>query len=108
MLYWLGVYVLVVIGVAIPFLLLYIVGSLLWLTITAIRSMMRSLQHALAARPDFSRTHWSHPSVDPGAPMDGAKRKRGSALPQELSARHGWPTGFKVPSPWNAIRRKAA
>jgi hypothetical protein len=57
--YWLGVYLLVVIGVAVPFLLLYVVGILFWLTITAVRSMMRGLKHALADQPDFSRTHWS-------------------------------------------------
>ena len=43
MLYWLGVYLLVVIGVAVPFLLLYLVGLVLWLAVSAIGSMMRSL-----------------------------------------------------------------
>jgi hypothetical protein len=59
MLYWLGVYVLVAIGVAIPLLILYAVGIVLSLTVTAILSLMRGLRHALAAQPDFSKTYWS-------------------------------------------------
>ena len=43
MLYWLGVYLLVAIGVAVPFLLLYVVGLVLWLAVAAIGSMIRSL-----------------------------------------------------------------
>jgi hypothetical protein len=57
MLYWLGEYVLVAIGVLVPFLLLCILGIVFWLTVRAIRSMMRGLKDAFAARPDFSRTH---------------------------------------------------
>jgi hypothetical protein len=59
MAYWLGVYVLVAVGVGVPFLLLYILGIVFWLTLKAIRSMIRDLKDALAARPDFSRTRWS-------------------------------------------------
>jgi hypothetical protein len=59
MLYWLGVYVLVGVAVAISLLALYVVGIVLWLTVTAILSLMRDLRKALATRPDFCRTHWS-------------------------------------------------
>jgi hypothetical protein len=59
MLYWLSVYGLVAIGVAVPLLVLYVLGIILWLIITAIRSMIWSLKDALAFRPDFSRAHWS-------------------------------------------------
>jgi len=59
MLYWLGVYVLVAISVAVPLLVLYVLGIVLWLILTAIRSTIRSLKDALAVRPDFSRAYWS-------------------------------------------------
>jgi hypothetical protein len=36
MLYWLSVYVLVAIGVAVPFVVLYVMGIVLWLILTAI------------------------------------------------------------------------
>jgi hypothetical protein len=52
MLYWLGVYALVVFVVSSPFLLLYVV-------MTAARLIIRTLKHAWALRPDFSGAHWS-------------------------------------------------
>jgi hypothetical protein len=55
--YWLGVYLLVAVSVAVPFLLLYLFGLVMWLTVTAIGSMMQSLTDAL--RKDFSRGHGS-------------------------------------------------
>jgi len=58
MLYWLGVYLLVVIGVAVPFVLLYLIGLVMWLAATAIGSMTKSLTDALAARAVL-RTPWS-------------------------------------------------
>jgi hypothetical protein len=53
MLYWLDVYLLVAIGVAVPFLLLYVVGLVFWLAAAAIR-MCR-----VAVRTDFARAHWN-------------------------------------------------
>ena len=47
MLYWLGVYLLVTISVAVSFLLLYCVGILFWLAVTGMGSLMRSLRNAL-------------------------------------------------------------
>ena len=49
MLYWLGVYLLVAIGVAIPFLLLYLFGLVMRLSVAAIRFMMASLRNALTS-----------------------------------------------------------
>ena len=57
MLYWLGVYLLICIAIAVPFLLLYVAGILLWLALNALRSAMRGLRDV--SRPDFARTHWS-------------------------------------------------
>jgi hypothetical protein len=59
MLYWLGVYLLVALSVAIPFLLLYFVGILFWLAFTAIRSASRTLRDTLAFRRDLGRAHWT-------------------------------------------------
>lgn len=59
MLYWLGVYLLVAVSVAIPFLLLYLVGILFWLAFTSIRSALRSLRETLAFRRDLGRPHWT-------------------------------------------------
>jgi hypothetical protein len=59
MLYWLGVYLLVVISVAAPFLLLYLVGLVVWLAAGAIGSTKKILTNALAVRKGFSRAHWS-------------------------------------------------
>jgi len=53
MLYWLSVYMLVVIGVAVPFVVLYLVGVLFWLAFGSIRFLMRSLKNAWTARPEF-------------------------------------------------------
>jgi hypothetical protein len=58
MLYWLGVYLLVVIGVAVPFVLLYVVGLVFWLSVTAIRSTVRSVRDILPVRTDFPRANW--------------------------------------------------
>ena len=59
MLYWLGVYLLICIAVAIPFLLLYIAGILFWLALGAVLSAMRSLRDVLMHQPHFARAHWS-------------------------------------------------
>jgi hypothetical protein len=59
MLYWLGVYLLVIVGVAVPFLALYVGGVLLWLALGSIRFAKRRLKDALTLQPDFSRTQWS-------------------------------------------------
>jgi len=42
MMYWAGVYILVAVGVAIPFILLYIVAGALWLAFQAVRSIWGS------------------------------------------------------------------
>ena len=59
MLYWLGVYLLVVIGVAAPLLLLYLLGVVLWLILREIGSVARSLIDAWACQADVSRAPWS-------------------------------------------------
>ena len=59
MLYWLGVYLLVVIGVAVPFLVLYAVGLVFWLSVAAMRSTLRSVRDVLTVRTDFPRASWS-------------------------------------------------
>jgi hypothetical protein len=58
--------VLIAIAVTVPLLALYVLGIVLWLIITAIRLMIRSLKDALAVRPDFSKqgcpfSHTTHP-----------------------------------------------
>jgi len=55
MLYWLGVYSLVVVGVAVPFLLLYLIGVVFWLALEVIHFGMRTLKNEWTARPDLSR-----------------------------------------------------
>jgi hypothetical protein len=52
MLYWLGVYMLVVITVAVPVLLLY---SIVWLIVAVIRFMTRSWRAATAVRTVVSK-----------------------------------------------------
>ena len=59
MLYWLGVYLLICIAVAIPFLLLYVAGIVFWLALSGLRSVMRNLRDVLEARADFARSHWT-------------------------------------------------
>ena len=59
MLYWLGVYALVVTAVLLPFLFLYMVGAIGWLGLGAIRFMIRSVKNISAIRTGFSREHWS-------------------------------------------------
>jgi hypothetical protein len=59
MLYWLGVYTLVVIVALVPFVLLYVLGCLLWRGIAAIRFTIRSINNALTSRTDFAKTHWN-------------------------------------------------
>ena len=54
MLYWLSVYMLVVIGVALPFVLLYLVGVFFSLAFCAVRFVMRSLKNILTGRPEFA------------------------------------------------------
>jgi hypothetical protein len=55
MLYWLGVYMLVIAGVAVPSLLLYFVGVCFSLALRAICFVMRNLKETLTAGPDLSR-----------------------------------------------------
>ena len=50
MLYWLGVYTLVAIVALVPFFLLYVLWFLVWLSLTAIRFMIRSVNNGLAIR----------------------------------------------------------
>ena len=57
--YWLNVYLLVAIGVAVPFLLLYIVGLLFWLIRAAIGSTIHGLKNVFAVGPGFWSGHWS-------------------------------------------------
>jgi hypothetical protein len=59
MLYWFGVYALVVIAVSLPFLLLYMVVAVSWLGLAGLRFLMRSLKKASAIRTGFSKEHWS-------------------------------------------------
>jgi hypothetical protein len=47
MLYWLGVYLLVAIAVAVPLMVLYVVGLVFWLGAAAIRSTVRSVRDVL-------------------------------------------------------------
>jgi hypothetical protein len=50
MLYWLGVYALVVIAVLLPLLLLfYMMAGMLWLMLAAIRSFIRVLRSVLVS-----------------------------------------------------------
>ncbi len=50
MLYWLGAYTLVVIVALVPFFLLYVLSFLVWLILTAIRFMIRSVNNVPARR----------------------------------------------------------
>ena len=50
MLYWLGVYALVVTAVLLPFLFLYLTVAVSWLGLAAIRFMLRNLKSAFAIR----------------------------------------------------------
>ena len=59
MLYWFGVYALVVIAVLLPFLLLYLLVVVSWLGLSGIRVMFRSLRSVLAIRTGLSREIWS-------------------------------------------------
>jgi hypothetical protein len=61
MLYWLGVYTLVAIVALVPFFLLYVLWFLVWLSLTAIRFMIRSVNNAIQHKDrgiyDSSRHH---------------------------------------------------
>ena len=59
MLYWLGVYALVVVAVAVPFLLLYLAICVCWLGLAAVRFAIRSIANARPIRADFARPNWS-------------------------------------------------
>jgi hypothetical protein len=59
MLYWLGVYALVVAVVVAPFLLLYFVAGVGWLSLKLIHFTIRSLKNVWAMRAGFLREHWS-------------------------------------------------
>ena len=47
MMYWLGVYGLVIVGGVLPFVLLYLVSLGIWLSYGAIKSSAQTLKHAL-------------------------------------------------------------
>ena len=55
MLYWLSVYALVALIVAAPFLLLYVVGWLLWWSFVVVRHSVRSIGSASSVLADLSR-----------------------------------------------------
>jgi len=84
MMYWLGVYVLVVIGVAVPFLLLYLVGLLLCLAAAAIRSdpepngCLSNLNRLFKSTVERRAPESGVISDERGCKPD-AKRKRGGA-----------------------------
>ena len=59
MMYWAGVYILVVIGAMIPFILLYIVAGVLWMSFQIMRFITDKLKHALTVRKCFVNVHWS-------------------------------------------------
>lgn len=59
MMYWLGVYGLVAVGVMIPFILIYIAMCALWLGFQAMRFIAAKLKHALTVRKCFVNFHWS-------------------------------------------------
>jgi hypothetical protein len=50
MMYWLGVYSLVIVGGLAPFVLLYIVSLALWLALGAVRSLVQTFKHVSAVR----------------------------------------------------------
>ena len=57
MMYWTGVYVLVIIAALIPFIVLYIVAGALWLSLRAVRLIAGRFKHALILRRCFLTTH---------------------------------------------------
>jgi hypothetical protein len=57
--YWLSVYALVVVAVAVPVLLLYLVDLLLRLTVAATRFTVRNLRTAVAGRKESDNTRWT-------------------------------------------------
>jgi hypothetical protein len=59
MMYWAGVYIFVVVGVAIPFILLYIAAGAVWLGFQTMRFIADKLRRALAVRKCFVNVHWS-------------------------------------------------
>ena len=59
MMYWAGVYILVAVGVAIPFILLYMVAGALWLAFQAVRSIVDKFKRALTVRRCFVHFHWN-------------------------------------------------
>ena len=56
MMYWFGVYSLVVIGGLLPFALLYLVSLALWLSYGAVKSATQTLKHAVTAVREPKRT----------------------------------------------------
>jgi hypothetical protein len=58
MMYWAGVYLLVIIGVAIPFILLYIAAGAVWLGFQAMRFVGDRFKHALTVRKCFVNVRW--------------------------------------------------
>jgi hypothetical protein len=59
MTYWLGVYLLIAISVAVPFLLLYLVGFAVRLVVNTIASATKRLPKDRPLRAGFSKAHWS-------------------------------------------------
>ena len=57
--YWIGVYALVIFVVCLPFLVLYLIASMLWLGVTVTQFLIRRVKNDWAASTDlFSREHW--------------------------------------------------
>lgn len=55
--YWLGVYILVVIAVAVPCLLLYLIGLVSWLAVAAVRFVTRQIKDSLEVRINRSKPY---------------------------------------------------
>ena len=60
MMYWAGVYILVVVGMAIPLMLLYITAATVWLGFQTMRFIADKLKRTLAVRKCFVNIHWGH------------------------------------------------
>jgi hypothetical protein len=56
--YWIGVYALVIFAVCLPFFVLYLIASMLWLGVTVTQFLIRRVKADWAASTDlFSREH---------------------------------------------------
>jgi hypothetical protein len=59
MLYWLGVYALVVAGVLLALLLLYLVAAASWLALTTIHFMIQTVRNVSPRRTGLPRERWT-------------------------------------------------